>query len=285
MSLGAEPGVLYVVASPIGNLEDISLRALRILKEVHAVACEDTRETSKLLRYFEIKKPLISYHDFNERTRARDLINRLKSGDSIALLSDAGTPGISDPGYRLILSAIQEGIKITPVPGPSAVVAALMASGLPTDRFCFEGFLPEKSVALKKKIASLKNEPRTMIFFESTKRLKKTLENFLEILGDRKIVVARELTKKFETWMRGSVSDVIDKSQDLKGEVTLILAGDPAGIEHPQDMGELKKEVMRLVKNEGLSRKEAIRMVSEVGGVSRSDLYREIHLERNQSPE
>jgi 16S rRNA (cytidine1402-2'-O)-methyltransferase len=223
----SEKGVLYVVSTPIGNLEDITLRALRILKEVDLVAAEDTRRTGLLLKHYQIDNQLSSYHDFNKEKRALELIGLLKSGKSLALISDAGTPGISDPGYLLIKLAIQDGIEVVPIPGVSAILAGLVVSGLPTDRFSFEGFLPSKSTKRKKKLESLITEPRTMIFYESPHRLNQTLAEVFNVFGDREIVVARELTKKFEEIKRGRVSFVKGYFQNkkVKGEIVIILAG------------------------------------------------------------
>jgi 16S rRNA (cytidine1402-2'-O)-methyltransferase len=224
---GGKNGVLYVVSTPIGNLEDITLRALRILKEVNLVAAEDTRRTGLLLAHHKIDNKLTSYHDFNKEKKAPELIDLLKSGESLALVSDAGTPGISDPGYLLIKLAIQERIEVVPIPGVSAILAGLVVSGLPTDRFSFEGFLPPKSTKRKKKLESLISEQRTMIFYESPHRLNHTLEEISNVFGDREIVVARELTKKFEEIKRGEVSDVKEYflKKRVKGEIVILLAG------------------------------------------------------------
>lgn len=223
----SEKGVLYVVSTPIGNLEDITLRALRILKEVDLVAAEDTRRTGLLLKHYQIDNQLSSYHDFNKERKALELIGLLKSGKSLALVSDAGTPGISDPGYLLIKLAIQEGIEVVPIPGVSAILAGLVVSGLPTDRFSFEGFLPPKSTKRKKKLESLITEQRTMIFYESPHRLNQTLAEIFNVFGDREIVVARELTKKFEEIKRGKVVEIKEYflKKRVRGEIVILLAG------------------------------------------------------------
>jgi 16S rRNA (cytidine1402-2'-O)-methyltransferase len=223
----AEPGILYVVSTPIGNLEDITLRALRVLKEVDVVAAEDTRHTGLLLKHYGIEKRLESYHDFNKEKKGPALIEELKSGRSIAVTSDAGTPGISDPCYLLVKLAIQENIKIVPVPGASAFLSALVVSGLPTDRFAFEGFLPVKSGKKRKRLKELQEERRTLILYESPHRLLKTLQEIYEILGERKMVVARELTKKFEEIKRGTPEEIIKYFQKstLKGELVLVVEG------------------------------------------------------------
>ncbi|HSK29261.1 MAG TPA: 16S rRNA (cytidine(1402)-2'-O)-methyltransferase, partial [Candidatus Limnocylindria bacterium] len=202
-------GTLYVVATPIGNLEDITLRALRILKEVDGIAAEDTRHTQTLLRHYDIHTPLTSYHEHNERSKAVSLVERLVRGENIALVSDAGTPVISDPGYRLVVEAIRRSIPVVPVPGALALAAVLSASGLPTDRFAFEGFLPAKRHERQVKLQALKQETRTLVFYEAPHRVKESLADMLKILGDREIVIGREVTKVHEEFLRGVVSAVI----------------------------------------------------------------------------
>ncbi len=202
-------GILYLVATPIGNLSDITFRAVETLKSVDLVVCEDTRHSQLLLSHYGIKKPLLSCHDFSESRRAPAIIEKLKSGQNVALISDAGTPGIADPGYRLIRAAVEEGIRVEAIPGPSAILAALVVSGLPMHDFIFEGFLPVKSGQKKAKLLSFKDEERTVIFYESPHRLLKTLELIRQTLGDIEIVVARELTKKFEEVVRKKVSEII----------------------------------------------------------------------------
>ena len=209
-------GILYLVSTPIGNLGDITVRAVEILKSVDLVACEDTRHSKFLLDHYGIQKPLISYFDFSEKKQAPELLERIKNGVNMALISDAGTPGIADPGYRLITGAVRAGIKIESLPGASAFLSALVVSGLPTDRFVFEGFFPVKSGQKKTKLLSLKNEERTVIFYESPHRILKTLETLQETLGDIEIVVARELTKKFEEVLRKKVSEIISYFSNKK---------------------------------------------------------------------
>lgn len=218
---------LYIVSTPIGNLEDITLRALSILKEVDTIACEDTRRSRVLLNCYKIKKPLISFNDHNKERRTPELIKRIKNGESIALISDAGTPGVSDPGFYLIRESIREGIEIIPIPGPSAFLSGLVVSGLPCDRFVFEGFLPKREGKKKKRLEALKYEPRTMVFYESPYRLIRTLENMLSILSNRRVAIARELTKKFEEVMRGRISELLPQLEDrrIKGEAVLIVEG------------------------------------------------------------
>ncbi|MCK4272418.1 16S rRNA (cytidine(1402)-2'-O)-methyltransferase, partial [bacterium] len=213
--------------TPIGNLEDITLRALRVLKEVELIAAEDTRRTRRLLRHYQISRPLISYHDHNKEARSPSLLEKLNSGESLALVSDAGTPGISDPAFYLVRLAIQHGVPVVPVPGPSALISALIVSGLPPDRFAFEGFLPAKSGRRRRKLKALAGEERTILFFESPYRLKRTLEDILEIMGDRRATVARELTKKFEEVTRGTVTQLLEHYGEKKprGEVVIVLTG------------------------------------------------------------
>lgn len=222
-----EQGILFIVGTPIGNLEDITLRALRILKEADVVAAEDTRHTRKLFSKYDIHTTLTSYHDYNKEEKSKTLVKLLLEGKNIALVTDAGTPAISDPGYFLINMAINNGIKIEPIPGPSAVISALSISGLPTDRFLFLGFLPQKSGKRTKILEEVKNESATLIFYESPYRLLKRLPELLEIFGDRKIVIARELTKMYEEIIRLNISDAIRQleGKKVKGEITLLVEG------------------------------------------------------------
>jgi 16S rRNA (cytidine1402-2'-O)-methyltransferase len=220
-------GVIYIVSTPIGNLEDITLRALKILKYVDLIAAEDTRRTRKLLSRFDIHTPLVSYFEHNELKRLDKLLSHVKGGKDIALVSDAGTPGISDPGYRLIQEAIEREIPVIPIPGPSAAIAALSIAGLPTDSFAFVGFLPKKGGKRRKLLDKLADSMWTSILYESPHRLVETLEDLREACGDRQIVVTRELTKAFEEVIRGTISEVIDilKGKRIKGEITLVLGG------------------------------------------------------------
>jgi 16S rRNA (cytidine1402-2'-O)-methyltransferase len=221
-------GVLYVVSTPIGNLEDITLRALRILKEVKIVAAEDTRHTQKLLTHYQIHTTLTSYHDFNKEHKTPLLLQRLREGQDIALVSDAGTPVISDPGYFLITRCVLSGIAVVPLPGASAVLASLAVSGLPSDAFRFEGFLPRRRAARLKRLEALKTEGHTLIIFESPHRIGKTLADIKVVMGARRAVLARELTKKFEEIIRGTIDDLIRcaETRNLKGEMTLLVAGE-----------------------------------------------------------
>jgi 16S rRNA (cytidine1402-2'-O)-methyltransferase len=220
-------GALYIVSTPIGNREDITLRALRILKEVDLIAAEDTRHTGLLLRHFGIQTPLTSYFEGNELRKKESILSKLRQGGRVALVSDAGTPGISDPGFRLIRAAAENRIAIVPIPGPSAVIVALSVSGLPTDAFLFEGFLPHKSKKRKDWLRQLKDVRETLIFYESPHRLSQTLDDIVEILGDREMVLTRELTKVYEEIIRGEVSEIRNQigERHLKGEITLVISG------------------------------------------------------------
>ena len=226
-SFNETKGVLYIVSTPIGNMEDITLRALRILREVDLIAAEDTRRTGLLLKHFEIQTPLTSYFEGNELKKREYILSKLKEDKNIALVSDAGTPGISDPGFRLIQLAIENQIPIIPIPGPSAVITALSVSGLPTDSFLFKGFLPHKSKKRRDLLKELEEVRETLIFYESPHRFSETLEDILEILGDREIVLTRELTKVYEEILRGKVSQIQNMigERKLKGEITLVVEG------------------------------------------------------------
>lgn len=220
-------GTLFVVATPIGNLEDITFRAVRILSEVDLIAAEDTRQTKILLTKYSINTPMTSYHKFNIKSKTPHLIDLLKQGQKIALVSDSGMPGISDPGYELIRESADQGIRVEPIPGPSAAITALAVSGLPTDRFVFEGFLPKKPGKKRKVLEKLKSDERTIIIYESPYRLLKTLEDIQKVLGDRQIAVCRELTKKFEEIIRGKAGEVLEKikSSKVRGEIVLVISG------------------------------------------------------------
>jgi 16S rRNA (cytidine1402-2'-O)-methyltransferase len=220
-------GTLYVVSTPIGNLEDITLRALRILREVQVVAAEDTRHSRGLLSRYDIHTPLTSYHDFNKEEKTPVLLQKLSEGESVALVSDAGTPTVSDPGYYLITQAIAAGVPVSPVPGPSAVLSAIAVSGLPTDAFLFDGFLPKKRGARSRRLTELSAERRTLVFFESPHRILAVLQEMLVLFGDRRVALARELTKAFEEIIRGRLSEVIQKleREKARGEITLVVEG------------------------------------------------------------
>lgn len=278
MEQATKSGVLYVVATPIGNLEDISLRALRILKEADLIACEDTRQSRKLLDHYAIAKPLVSYHEHNERQRAEELVEKLRSGSSVALISDAGMPGISDPGYRVVKLAIENGIAVVPVPGPSAVVAALAASGLPSDAYEFRGFLPAKAGPRRTALEEMRNHPHTVVFYEAPHRIVESLEDIAQVLGpERPLVIARELTKLHEEFIRGSAADVLKlaRERELKGEITLLIGrsqGQPADIPH-LDLRSRLEEIMREQK---LDEKAALKVLAKEQGLSKSAVYREL---------
>ncbi len=223
-------GALFVVATPIGNLEDVTFRAIRILNEVDLIASEDTRHTKILLDRYTISTPLTSYHKFNIKAKTQQLVHELQMGKNLALVSDAGTPGISDPGYELIAAAVEQGIRVESIPGPSAVITALSVSGLPTERFIFEGFLPKKPGKRRKALEALKEDERTVIIYESPFRLVKTLVDIRNIFGERPLAVCREMTKRFEEIMRGSAGEVLDKIKDQKvrGVIVLVISGQDA---------------------------------------------------------
>ena len=269
------PGILYVVSTPIGNLEDITLRALRVLKEVDLIAAEDTRRTRQLLTHYGIHKPLISYHEYNRRMRGKTLLQELREGKSIALVTDAGTPGISDPGEDLVRGAIQESIPLVPIPGPAALVSALSVSGLPTESFLFYGFLPSKAAARKKWLASLKDRPETLVFYESPRRLGSLLEDAAQILGERRVVVAREMTKVYEEVYRGTITEVLDQlgGEEVKGEVTVILEGCP--LPPKAETSSIVEALKYYSRDRGLSIKESVGRVAEELGVSRREVYQE----------
>jgi len=267
-------GTLYVVGTPIGNLEDMTFRAVRILQTVDLIAAEDTRHTGKLLQHFQIKTNQISYHQHNRQQRLPELLNRLTAGKTIALVTDAGMPSISDPGYELVQAAIEAGITVIPIPGATAGITALSASGLPTDRFVFEGFLPASGQERQQRLEVLAAESRTLIFYESPYRLQQTLEDFATIFSPfRQIVLARELTKLHEQFWRGTIEDAIAYYTDHepKGEFTLILAGAPP--ESPiLSEAALKAELSQLI-NQGLSRSQAARQLSHLTNLPRRHLY------------
>ncbi|MCQ2560189.1 MAG: 16S rRNA (cytidine(1402)-2'-O)-methyltransferase [Clostridia bacterium] len=272
-----QTGCLYLCATPIGNLEDITLRVLRILQEVDWVAAEDTRQTLKLFHKFDLHTPLISYHKFNAQSRGAELVAKMQEGASIALVTDAGMPGISDPGEELVALTLAAGIPIVPLPGPCAGITALVASGLKTGRFVFEGFLPPKGKERKIRLAELKQEKRTIILYESPHRIAKTLQELLEVLGNRPAVLSRELTKKFEQFYRSDLQQLaeIAQKEGFRGEITLLLAGNtniPAAV--PQTEMSALDEVLELEKS-GLPPNQAIKQVAKARGLERQKLYLE----------
>ena len=266
-------GILYIVATPIGNLEDITLRALRVLKEVDVIAAEDTRHTQILLNRYGIRTPLTSYHEHNEKSKARQLISRLQQGEKIAVVSDAGTPAISDPGYRLVMEAARAGIRVIPIPGACALAAALSAGGLPTDRFVFEGFLSGKKQQRREQLRALSGETRTLIFYEAPHRVTETLKDLVEIFGNREIVLAREVTKIHEEFLRGRLTDMAQQiaDRDIKGEITLLVGGSSGKPEMSQE--QLKDEIREL-KNGGIRVKEIAEILGEKYGQSKKEIYR-----------
>lgn len=225
--MSPDPGKLYLVPTPIGNLEDISSRAARVLEEVELVACEDTRNSGRLLKHLGLKKTLISYHEFNETNRAAQLVERIEAGASVAVITDSGSPGISDPAYRVVRAAVDNGIEIIALPGPCAIIPALTASGLPTDRFSFEGFLPPKSGARRRRLEELAEMRHTLVFYESPHRVAKLLADVQAVLGNRPACLSREISKKFEEHIRGSVSEIIARLEQrpAKGELVLVVGG------------------------------------------------------------
>ena len=266
-------GTLYIVATPIGNLEDITLRALRVLREVDWIACEDTRQTRKLLEHFGIAKPMVSYHEHNESGRAAELVERLARGGSGALVSDAGTPLISDPGYRLVQAAIAAAVPVVPIPGASAAVSALSAAGLPTDAFRFCGFLPPKSSQRRKTLEQWKPETATLIFYETPHRILEALEDVAAVMGTRPVVVARELTKLHEEFLRGTAAEVrteLASRPSVKGEITLLIGK----TDEVQADDTPLEEAVRAAEQRGLPRMEAIKQVARQRGLSKREVYR-----------
>lgn len=267
-------GTLYVVATPIGNLEDITLRALRVLRETGLVACEDTRQTRKLLDHYGIHTATISYHEHNEAERAPELVQKLLEGTSIALVSDAGTPLVSDPGYRLVAAAVQAGVRVEPIPGAAAITAALSASGLPTDAFHFAGFLPARQAQRRKALMRLKDEQATLVFYEAPHRIREVLEDIEQVLGPRPVVLAREMTKLHEEFLRGTAAELRSARVPLKGEFT-VLVGRSAGPEPASFETTVAEAVEELVRT-GVPRMEAMKAVARERGLSKRDVYREI---------
>ncbi|HKV04190.1 MAG TPA: 16S rRNA (cytidine(1402)-2'-O)-methyltransferase [Candidatus Acidoferrales bacterium] len=283
-------GCLYVVSTPIGNLEDISLRALRVLKEADVIACEDTRQTMKLLSHFAIPKRLVSYHEHNEITRAPEIVIELEQGAKVALVSDAGTPAISDPGHRLVGLCVRHGIKVVPVPGASAFVAALAASGMPIEEFVFAGFLPSRPTERRKAIRALAAEPRTLALYEAPHRLLDTLEDALEILGNRPAVIAREVTKVYEEFLRGHLEDIVEaaRKKQPRGEMTLLI-GPPDGQAKHLPGGENSKSAMPLARHveeimqeRGVDRKAALKLAARERGLTRREAYKQLLITRDE---
>jgi 16S rRNA (cytidine1402-2'-O)-methyltransferase len=277
-------GCLYLVATPIGNLEDITLRALRVLKEADLIACEDTRQTAKLLGHYGVSKRLVSYHEHNEIVRAPEIVLELEEGARVALVSDAGMPALSDPGHHLVTLAVRHGIPVVPVPGPTAFAAALAASGLPIEKFHFIGFLPARRTQRRKALSELARETATLVFYEAPHRLGEALADMSAVLGDRHAVLAREVTKLHEEFLRGTLSELgaLARKSALKGEMTL-LVGPPAAAENARPAAaepSVRAKVERLVKSKGLDLKAALKAVARELGLSRSETYRRLQEEK-----
>jgi 16S rRNA (cytidine1402-2'-O)-methyltransferase len=274
---------LYLVGTPIGNLEDITLRALRVLKEVDVIACEDTRQTQKLLNHFAITTRTTSYHEHNEMTKSAELVKEMQEGASVALVTDAGMPGISDPGYRLITLAIRHQVPVVPVPGASAFLSALVASGLPTDSFRFSGFLPAKRGERREALEGIKSSPRTQVFYEAPHRIMETLEDVAEVLGSgRHVVVAREVTKLHEEFLRGRVNEVLENlnaRESVKGEITLLIGKAEKDFHGAEEAGvrlSVRQRVEQIMAEEKVDEKAALKKVAKERGVSKSEAYREL---------
>jgi 16S rRNA (cytidine1402-2'-O)-methyltransferase len=278
------PGTLYIVATPIGNLEDMTQRALRVLREVDIIACEDTRHTRKLLNHYDIKTKVTSYHDHNERERTVELLQALASGVNVAIVSDAGTPSISDPGFRLVSEAGAQGIAVVALPGPTALIAALVASGLPTDEFFFAGFLPARSGERRARLTKLRDTSATLIFYEAPHRIAATLRDAREILGERQAVVARELTKIHEEIERGRLSELIERfgsGEKARGEIVLLIDRTPIESE-VMNAGEVRT-IAALVDDfeaEGMDHRTALKKAARKLGLSRDEAYRRLVRER-----
>ncbi len=278
----APKGKLFVVATPIGNLKDITLRALDVLKAADVIACEDTRQTQKLLVHYNIQPAqIVSVHKFNERARTEKIIGLLEAGKNVALVSDAGTPALSDPGADIAAAAAQRGIVLEPVPGPSALCAALSVCGLAADQFVFDGFLPRKGKDRRRRLEELKNECRTLVFFETPHRIMASLQDVLNVLGDRRAVMARELTKIFEQICRARVSQLIGQigqQERVRGEIVLIVEGNTGGAGGKQtpSADQMNQMIQKYMADQKISRKEAMRNVARQFGISRRDVYRAV---------
>ncbi len=285
------PGTLWLAATPIGNLEDVTLRTLRILREANWVACEDTRRTAKLLAHHGIRARTLSYHEHNERERTPELVAALERGESVVLVTDAGTPLISDPGYRLVQAAIERHIPVVPLPGPSAILAALAASGLPCDEFLFGGFLPARRTERRRALERLRAEKRTMVLFEAPHRLAASLEDAAEILGPRPAAVGRELTKLYEQFSRGTLAELAAEfaSAPARGEITLVI-GPPEAPRTPNAQREsataaapLGERVEQLMRDQSVTRNAALKLAARERGLSRREAYQQLLYERRRA--
>jgi 16S rRNA (cytidine1402-2'-O)-methyltransferase len=276
-------GTLYLVATPIGNLADITHRAINVLKTVSVIACEDTRHTRKLLQHYGLETKTVSYHEHNEQERGRQLIELLREGKDVAVVSDAGTPSISDPGYRLVRAAIDSDVQVVPVPGPSALISALIAAGLPTDEFFFGGFLPARANARRTRLAELRSMPGTLIFYEAPHRLAETLKDALEALGEREAVVARELTKLHEEISRGRLSELAEhySKEDPRGEIVLLI--DRTVLETTMDNTQTIASLVDQFERDGLDHRAALKKAARELGLSRAEAYRRLQAERGKS--
>ncbi|MBW8350993.1 16S rRNA (cytidine(1402)-2'-O)-methyltransferase [Bacillus sp. IITD106] len=281
-----EKGILYLVPTPIGNLEDMTFRAIRIMKEVDVIAAEDTRNTKKLCNYFEISTPLISYHEHNKESSGKELIRRLEAGETVALVSDAGMPCISDPGYELAAEAIRAGITVVPLPGANAALTALIASGIKTQPFYFYGFLSRGKKEKKQELEGLKKQQGAIIFYEAPHRLKETLKLMHDILGNRNIVLCRELTKKFEEFARGTLEEAIHwaDEEEVRGEFCLIIEGSSDKYEHEEESHwwlslDVKEHVQHYIDEKNLSSKEAIKETAKDRNLPKREVYQAYHLE------
>ena len=281
-------GCLYLVATPIGNLEDISLRALRILREADKIACEDTRHTRKLLAHYEIRAATTSYHAHNEIELAPKLAAEIAAGATIALVTDAGTPSISDPGHRLITACLESGLAVVPIPGPSAVIAAVTGCGLPADAFTFVGFLPSRTGERRKVMRDLANEPRSVVFYEAPHRLLESLADAREIFGNRRAAVARELTKVYEEFLRGTLDEILAQFREKppRGEITVVIAqADPTTAE-AEDAGDrlkisLAQRVAEIESEKGVDRKAALKIAAHERGINKRDAYKQLLASRD----
>jgi 16S rRNA (cytidine1402-2'-O)-methyltransferase len=272
-----EKGTLYIVATPIGNLEDMTLRAIETLKSVDLIAAEDTRRSGRLLRHYDIRTPLTSYHDFTGKEKREKLVGKILDGADIALISDAGTPGIADPGYRLIQDAIGEEIPLYPIPGPSVLTAALSISGLPTDAFYFSGYLPQKARPRQTRLAELKPRAETLVLYEAPHRILAALKDMLEILGDRRITLVREMTKLHEETFRGPISEALEhfrSREKIRGEITLVVHGAPQG-ETGDGRIDIAETVESVIRERQISRREAAEVVAKRYGISKNRAYQD----------
>ena len=278
------PGKLYLVATPIGNLQDMTFRAIEVLRSVDLIACEDTRHTRKLLNAFEIDTKLISYHEHNETERAGELAKLLIEGKSVAVVSDAGTPGVNDPGFRIVEAAVEIGADVIPVPGAVAFVNAVIVSGLPTDAIFFGGFLPSKTGERRKRFEQLKDIPATLVFYETPHRISASLRDALSVLGDRMASTARELTKLHEETSRGTLSQLVSKfdAESPRGEFVLVIDREGPGLSHSENVGRTVSERVAELESEGLDRKSALKQTAKERGIGKSEAYRIFQSEDKQ---